>query len=349
MKKIWMILSDPGFADGLWGACRVRNRQDGKLHIVATVFPAYDFARAAAGDLADVELLLPPGTESHSYEPTPADILRVQNCDLFLYLGGESDSWVETILDAAEPTGQTLAMIDCVETLEEEHAEGMQEEAGHHHEERRTTHDDHDDHDHLGTVTEIDEHVWTSPANAAAITRRFGEELAALDSTHGAQYRANAEAYAAQIDALDREFHDFFDGLPDRTIVFGDRFPLRYFAEEFRPELLCGLSRMLHPDGAICGHHRVSDGQGEVGAHLHRLVYRVFQPSGGGRHCRGRRGRNRHVPHLPQRLPGGTGAGRDLCDADGGQSGTIAGTHDIKSAAHHSLVREWCAFSGRDG
>ena len=93
-----------------------------------------------------------------------------------MYLGGESDSWVETILDAAEPTGQTLAMIDCVETLEEEHTEGMQEEAGHHHEEHgdHDNHDDHDDHDHLGTVTEIDEHVWTSPANAAAITRRFG-------------------------------------------------------------------------------------------------------------------------------------------------------------------------------
>ena len=100
-------------------------KDTGRLQIVATVFPAYDFAHAAAGDLADVQLLLPPGTESHSYEPTPADILAVQSCDLFLYLGGESDSWVETILDAAEPTGTTLAMVDCVETLEEVHAEGM--------------------------------------------------------------------------------------------------------------------------------------------------------------------------------------------------------------------------------
>ena len=151
----------------------VQEPEDGKLHIVATVFPAYDFARAAAGDLADVELLLPPGTESHSYEPTPADILKVQSCDLFLYLGGDSDQWVETILEAAEPTGRTLALIDCVETLEEEHVEGMQEEVGHHHDEDE---DDHD-HDHLGTVTEIDEHVWTAPANAAAITRQFGEVL----------------------------------------------------------------------------------------------------------------------------------------------------------------------------
>ena len=183
----------------------VQEPEDGKLHIVATVFPAYDFARAAAGDLADVELLLPPGTESHSYEPTPADILKVQSCDLFLYLGGDSDQWVETILEAAEPTGRTLALIDCVETLEEEHVEGMQE----------------------------DEHVWTAPANAAAITRQFGEVLAELDSANGERYRANAEKYAEEIDTLDGEFHAFFDSLPDRTIVFGDRFPLRYFAEEF--------------------------------------------------------------------------------------------------------------------
>ena len=83
-----------------------RRRDDGRLHVVATVFPAYDFARAAGGELADVELLLPPGTESHSYEPTPADILAVQECDLFLYLGGESDTWVDTILESVEIGGR---------------------------------------------------------------------------------------------------------------------------------------------------------------------------------------------------------------------------------------------------
>ena len=225
MKKCLILLLMLTMLTGC-GPAAAQMPDDGKLHIVATVFPAYDFARAAAGDLADVELLLPPGTESHSYEPTPADILKVQNCDLFLYLGGESDRWVETILDAAEPQGKTLAMIDCVDTLEEEHTEGMQEEIGH-------SHEDHDADGHLGTVTEIDEHVWTAPANAAAITRRFGEELAELDSANAEQYRANAEAYAERIDELDASFHTFFDNLPDRTIVFGDRFPLRYFAEEF--------------------------------------------------------------------------------------------------------------------
>ncbi len=190
--------------------------------IVATVFPAYDFARSAAGELADVTLLLPPGAESHSYEPTPADILRVQRCDLFIYLGGESDAWVDTILSAIEPRGDVLRMIDCVDLLEEETVDGMQ--GGHDHEEG---------HDHLGEVLSMDEHVWTAPRNAAAVTRIIGQRLALLDRSNGEAYAAGAEAYALELEELDRDFAAFFDTLPDRTIVFGDRFPLLYFAEAY--------------------------------------------------------------------------------------------------------------------
>ena len=193
-----------------------------RLQIVAAVFPAYDFARAAAGELADVTLLLPPGAESHSYEPTPADILRVQRCDLFIYLGGESDAWVDTILSAIEPRGDVLRMIDCVDLLEEETVEGMQ--GGHDHEEG---------HDHLGEVLSMDEHVWTAPRNAAAVTRIIGQRLALLDRSNGEAYAAGAEAYALELEELDRDFAAFFDTLPDRTIVFGDRFPLLYFAEAY--------------------------------------------------------------------------------------------------------------------
>lgn len=89
------------------------------LRIVATIFPAYDFVRAAAGDLADAELLLPPGTESHSYEPTPADILMVRDCDLFIYLGGEPDTWVDMILENSDMRGTVLRLVDCVDLLEE--------------------------------------------------------------------------------------------------------------------------------------------------------------------------------------------------------------------------------------
>lgn len=215
----------------------------GRLQIVTTVFPAYDFARAAGGDLADVTLLLPPGAESHSYEPTPADILAVQNCDLFLYLGGESDAWVDTILSAVETQGESMRMVDCVELLEEETVEGMQAQPGHDHDHgghedhdhADDSHDDHDDHDDhgLGAVTGMDEHVWTAPRNAAAITRAVGEKLAELDTANAGLYRTNAEGYAAQIDELDGRFAAFFESQPSRTIVFGDRFPLRYFAEEY--------------------------------------------------------------------------------------------------------------------
>ena len=196
------------------------SERDGRLQIVATVFPAYDFARAVAEEHADVTLLLPPGTESHSYEPTPADIVSVQECDLFLYLGGESDAWVDTILDSTGAGDKALRMIDCVDLLEEETVEGMEAE--------------HEDHDHdLGEVVGYDEHVWTSPQNAAAITRAIGARLEELDGAHAQDYAAGAEAYAGQLEALDQEFRAFFDGVTDKTMVFGDRFPLRYFAEEY--------------------------------------------------------------------------------------------------------------------
>nr|WP_325184935.1 metal ABC transporter substrate-binding protein [uncultured Oscillibacter sp.] len=195
-----------------------------KLQVVATIFPAYDFARAAAGELAEVTMLLPPGAESHSYEPTPADILAVEGCDLFVYLGGESDHWVETILENIDFQGRALRMVDCVELLEEETREGMQAAPGH----------DHESHDHgPGEVMEMDEHVWTAPQNAAAVTRAVGEALAELDGAHAGEYRAAAGDYAARLTDLDGRFAAFFDGLDRRTVVFGDRFPLRYFAAAY--------------------------------------------------------------------------------------------------------------------
>lgn len=219
-------------------------REAEKLTVVATVFPAYDFARAVGGEAAQVSLLLPPGAESHSYEPTPADILAVQQCDLFIYLGGESDTWVETILEAVEPQGKTLRMIDCVDLLEEETVEGME------------SHEDEHDHDEdlgLGEVVGYDEHVWTAPRNAARITRAIGAEMEAMDPENAALYAANAEDYAGRIEELDQEFAEFFDGVSDRTMVFGDRFPLRYFADEFDIEYYAafpGCSTQTEPSAA---------------------------------------------------------------------------------------------------
>ena len=230
MKKtmIWALLCAL-LLTGCGAAPESSEPEEGKLHIVATIFPAYDFARAAAGDAAEVQLLLPPGAESHSYEPTPSDILDIQECDLFVTLGGESGAWVDNILNAIDMEGETLRMMDQVELLEEMTVEGMQEMPGHHHHHAAEDqedhdheaelpnhpeeHDDHDDHG-LGGVIDIDEHVWTDPENAEV-------------------YAANAEDYGAKLEALDGAYEDFFESLPDRTMVFGDRFPLRYFAAAY--------------------------------------------------------------------------------------------------------------------
>jgi zinc transport system substrate-binding protein len=223
-----------------------------KLRIVATVFPAYDFARSAAGELAEVTLLLPPGMESHSYEPTPADILAVQECDLFLCLGGESDAWVDTILSAVEPKGRILRMMDCVELLEETVVDGMQTMPGHDH-----SHEEEEDHDHgsegLGAVMEMDEHVWTSPRNAAAVTRAVGEALAEIDGAHADAYRSGAAAYAGELEDLDRRFETFFAQADHPVMVFGDRFPLRYFVERYGVEYYAafpGCSTQTEPSAA---------------------------------------------------------------------------------------------------
>ena len=209
--------------------------EDGALRVVATDFPCYDFARAVCGDAAEVTMLLPPGTESHSYEPTPRDILEVQGCDLFFYVGGESDAWVDTILESLDAPVNSLRMVDCVELLDEETAKGMTAR------------------EEPGGVTEKDEHVWTSPANAAEIVRAVEAEMEDLDGAHADEYAANAENYVNQIETLDRDFRTFFAAVQNKTLVFGDRFPLRYFAEEYG--LTCyaafpGCSTQTEPSAA---------------------------------------------------------------------------------------------------
>lgn len=192
------------------------NTGNDKLSIVTTIFPAYDFARQVFGDTAEVTMLLKPGTESHSYDPTAKDIVRIDNCDLFIYNGGESDSWVEGILDATDNVN-TLRMMDAVEAIEEEHAEGMQDdESG-----------EHDDHGE-----EYDEHIWTSPKNAALIVESVRAAAEKLSPDNASEYNENAESYIAQINGLDSRFADLLSG-EKRYFVFGDRFPLLYFFREY--------------------------------------------------------------------------------------------------------------------
>lgn len=191
------------------------NADSGRLSIVTTIFPAYDFARQVFGDTANVTMLLKPGTESHSYDPTARDIVKIDSCDLFIYNGGESDAWVEGILDAADDVN-TLRMMDAVEALEEEHVEGMQDED-----------DDHDEHE-----DEYDEHIWTSPKNAALIVESVLSAAEKISPENAETYKNNAENYISQINKLDADFSELLSG-EKRYFVFGDRFPLLYFFREY--------------------------------------------------------------------------------------------------------------------
>jgi zinc transport system substrate-binding protein len=200
------------------------------LNIVTTIFPAYDFARQAAGSGAEVSMLIPPGADSHSYEPSPRDILSIQSADLFIYTGGESDTWLEKLLASmGSDAPRTLRMMDAVNLLAQEHTASMGEH--HHHDHAHDEETCSDSTHHHGE--EMDEHVWTSPRNAALIVNAVADKLAAIRPEQAESYRSNAAAYAAEIGKIDLAFREIVANAERDLIIFGDRFPLRYFAAEY--------------------------------------------------------------------------------------------------------------------
>ncbi|MEE1164513.1 MAG: metal ABC transporter substrate-binding protein [Lachnospiraceae bacterium] len=223
-----------------------------RLQVVTTIFPQYDFARQIAGDCADVTMLLKPGEEVHSYEPTPQDIKLIQNSDLFIYTGGENDVWVENILASLSEKGQgprTVRLVDLVETYEEEHLEGMMPEKGAHDHESEHDHEHESEeaeeagHDHVLEKAEVtaahthahaeaDEHVWTSPENCVTLVGKLTEEFCGLDPANAEYYQKNGSACREAFEELDAQYREMAASAQRRTILFGDRFPFRYLAEE---------------------------------------------------------------------------------------------------------------------
>ena len=199
---------------------------DGGVKIVATVFPAYDFARQIAGDDGNVTLLIPPGSEAHSYEPTPQDIIRIQNCDLLVCNGGESEAWLDEILGGMGTEIPTVVMLDCVDALTEEDKDGMQVHEHHEHHDHDHDHDEHED-------EEYDEHVWTSPVNAQLICRAISAALCQADPAHASDYTARCVDYCAELQELDADFRCVIANAKRHTLIFADRFPVRYFVEEY--------------------------------------------------------------------------------------------------------------------
>jgi zinc transport system substrate-binding protein len=196
---------------------------NGKITVTATIFPPYDFARAVAADRINLSMLLPPGAESHSFEPTPRDIIGVQNSDVFIYIGGESDAWVDRILESMDTsTMRIVRLMDVVDIVEEEIVEGMQEE-------------EEDVFEGIGVEIEpeYDEHIWTSPLNAVRMVRAITDALCDKNAANAPFYRQNRDAYIAKLTTLDAAFQTVVQDAKRRTIIFGDRFPFRYFADRY--------------------------------------------------------------------------------------------------------------------
>ena len=192
-----------------------------RIQVVCTLFPYYDFARVIGGDDAEVTLLVAAGKEAHSFEPTPLDVIRLSKADVFLYNGGESEEWVENILDAAgENIKVTTAMMALVDLTEEEFVEGMQiAEHG----------DEADEEEEI----EYDEHIWTSPLLAMDICRGICASLCEADPERAENYQARLAAYLDELRELDAAFREVAENAAHRTLVFGDRFPLLYFAKTY--------------------------------------------------------------------------------------------------------------------
>lgn len=209
----------------LFSACgqAVKKETSDRLHIVAAIFPAYDWTKNILGENpanAELTLLLDNGVDLHSYQPSVDDILTISGCDLFIYVGGESDRWVtDALKQAKNPDMKVIRMMDVLaDTVkEEELTEGMQEG------------DNADDADE----TEYDEHVWLSLRNAAAVCDAVAAELSALDAVNADVYQRNAENYKAKLAALDAEYQQAVSEGSVHALLFGDRFPFRYLTEDY--------------------------------------------------------------------------------------------------------------------
>ncbi len=195
----------------------VNYKKTDKLSVVTTGFAQYDFAREIVRQEGDVQMLLSPGEESHTYEPTPADIMTIENCDIFIYGGGESETWVDNILESIQSDIIVIKMMDITSVCEVEHE--------HDHEKAD------DEHDH--EEAEYDEHVWTSPVKAKEITTAVYEAVINKDKAHSDYYEANYNSFVRQLDELNERFTLLGQSGNNKTVVIGDRFPLRYLMLEY--------------------------------------------------------------------------------------------------------------------
>ena len=218
-----------------------------KVSIVATIYPQYDWLKNVLGDRLDavnLKLLIKNGTDLHSYKPSAQDIAAIASADMVVYVGGESDEWIEKALSATPKAGRV--QVNLMKALgdrvkEEEVVEGMQAEEEHHHEhgeeaeEQEHEHHEHaEEHEHEhAEAPENDEHIWLSLKNAELLVMNLADALSKVDTAHATEYHMNAALYIAKISALDAQYHAATDSASLKTILFGDRFPFRYLVDDY--------------------------------------------------------------------------------------------------------------------
>ncbi len=232
MKKKRLLFLAAALCACLFAGCKGQPKDDGeKLSIVTTIFPEYDWVRNILGEKAadaDVTMLLGSGVDLHSYQSTADDMIQIANCDVFLYVGGESDEWVEDALKGeANPDRMVVNLLESLgdAAKEEEIVEGMEDEDGH-------GEADHAGEDHAEGAA-YDEHVWLSLKNAAVLCNVIKDALCEADAANQEIYAANTSAYVEKLNALDAKYQAAVDAAQTKTILFGDRFPFRYLADDY--------------------------------------------------------------------------------------------------------------------
>lgn len=219
MKKIIVLLLGALMVLSVLSGCDKKNDNDNKLKVVTTTFPIYDWVKEILKDEdVDVSLLQDNGVDLHSYEPTVDDIAKINNADVFMYVGGESDEWVESVLES----NKNVRAVNLLEVLGdsvklEEELEGVEHDHEHDHEDEE----------------EYDEHVWLSLRNAKKCVEAIKDVLCELDPINMDRYKKNAEEYIEKLELLDQKYMEVVSNSKNNTLIFGDRFPFRYLVDDY--------------------------------------------------------------------------------------------------------------------
>lgn len=248
MNKIIKMISIILLAAVITGCGGRETRKTGEketvrfVTVTATTFPLYDWVREIMGEearVAEITLLTENGVDMHSFQPAALDMILIGSSDLFVYVGGESDQWVEEILKDDSVTKDDLVALNLMEALgedalREELVEGMQEDHEHEHVEDEHDHDEEDHvHANQSSDTALDEHVWLSLKNAQVLTKAIAESLANVNPSNADMYFENQAAYAKKLAALDAEYEEVIKNAQRNTLLFGDRFPFRYLLNDY--------------------------------------------------------------------------------------------------------------------